>query len=366
MFNHHFMLRTILLLSFLLVGMLSIDAQEVHFRNPSFEGPAGANRTPRPWADCGFRGESPPDLHPDPARQSFVNQLPYEGRTFLGMVTRDNNTWESVSASLSGALKQGQCYRFSIALTSSDTYRSISRATNRPVNYDAPVRLKIWGGNSPCDQEELLVETAPIAAGPWQIYDFVIQPRLSEYTYITFSTDYAANATQATNGNLLLDAASNFEPILDCAEGASVSDATAAASVSPLTLQLPAADFFATEENQRRYLANVLQDFQFLEDGTLADQRFIIEGETDVRAGSPQLFALLYGLQYLPTAKWELVVYDQDEVKQELKVLNMGIHMPSTEAANLSIFTYDPAQYDGVKWHSLSVGNGLYLLRKEE
>ncbi len=360
------MLRLVLSLVFLIGCMIVVEAQEVRFRNPSFEGVAGPNRTPRRWANCGFRGESPPDVHPDPARLFFVNLLPYEGRTYLGMVTRDNNTWESVSASLSGALRQGQCYRFSIALASSDSYRSMSRSTNQPVNYDAPVRLKIWGGNSPCEQEELLVVTDPVSTGPWQEYSFVIQPRLSDYMYISFSTDYAEDATQATNGNLLLDAASSFEPIDDCGTGANVSDEVAAASVTPLTLRLPPAEFFETEDNQLTFLANVLQDFQFLEDGTLADQRFVLEGESVVRPGSPQLFALLYGLQYLPAAKWELVVFDEDEVRQELKVLNMGLNMPATEAANLSIFTYDAERYDGVKWQTMSFGNGLYLLRSEE
>lgn len=359
------MVRLVLSLVFLMGCMIAVDAQSVQFRNPSFEGLAGANRTPRRWADCGFRGESPPDVHPDPARLFFVNLLPYEGRTYLGMVTRDNNTWESVSASLSGPIQQGQCYQFSIALASSDSYRSMSRSTNQPVNYDAPIRLKIWGGNEPCDQQELLATTDPITAMAWEEFTFQIVPRLGSYNYITFSTDYAEDATQATNGNLLLDAASSFEPIPNCGEGGSVSAAEAVASTTPLNLRLPGADFFQTEDNQLSFLANVLQDFQFLEDGSLADQRFILDGETEVRSGSPQLFALLYGLQFMPAGKWELVVYDNDEVKQELKVLNLGINMPATEAANLSIFTYDAERYDGVRWQSMSIANGLYLLRSE-
>ncbi|MEL7225623.1 MAG: hypothetical protein AAGL17_12385, partial [Cyanobacteria bacterium J06576_12] len=50
----------ILLLPFLL------DAQEIKFRNSSFEGSPGYSRMPRKWVDCGFQEESPPDLHPEP------------------------------------------------------------------------------------------------------------------------------------------------------------------------------------------------------------------------------------------------------------------------------------------------------------
>ncbi|MEL6657996.1 MAG: hypothetical protein AAFP77_23190 [Bacteroidota bacterium] len=351
----------ILLLPFLL------DAQEIKFRNSSFEGSPGYSRMPRKWVDCGFQEESPPDLHPEPRNIFNVDLGPYDGRTFLGLVTRDNNTWEAIGGLLNYQLEAGQCYRFQIALASAPEFVSASRATGLPKIYNAPVRLKIWGGNDYCELQELLATSPPVRNGEWEVYTFLIQPRMGNYSVITFSAEYPEDAVSATNGNLLLDAASAFEPMVDCnVSGNSISDLEAAASAAPIVLKLPTAEYFSEEENRLSFLANTLRDFWFLEDYTLADKRFLLDGETEVRNGSPQLYALQHALQFTEGAKWELVVYDQDEVARELKVLNLGLMMPSGLPTSLSIQTYDAERYDGTRWQSMSIQNGLYLRQVEE
>ena len=361
------MIRTNLLLSFLLLGILAMEAQEIELRNSSFEGSPGYSRLPRKWVDCGFMEESPPDLHPEPRNIFNVSLRAYDGRTFLGLVTRDNNTWEAAGSVLNYALQAGQCYRFQIALASAPEFVSASRTTNIPTLYDDPVRLKIWGGNDYCELQELLATSPPIRNGTWEIYTFLIQPRMGNYSVITFSAEYPENAASPTNGNLLLDAASAFEPLKDCDVSAiSLSDVEAAASASPIVLKLPTVDYFAEEENRLSFLANTLQDFWFLDDYTLADQRFLLDGESEVRNGAPQLYALLHALQFDQETKWELVVYDSDEVARELKVLNLGLMIPGGLSTSLSIQTYDAEQHDGTAWESMSVQNGLYLRKLEE
>lgn len=361
------MIRILLLSIVLSLGAISLLAQEVKFRNPSFEGMAGANRMPRKWVNCGFLNESPPDVHPDPALTFDVRLLPYDGRTYLGMVTRDNNTWEAAGAQLNGPLRRGQCYRFEIALTSSDSYRSLSRTTNVPVNYTAPIRLKIWGGNDYCDGQELLATSPEITPGQWAIYTFVIQPQMGDYTTITFSADYPEETEWATNGNLLLDAASSFLPLASCDDvEIPQSEAPAKVEATPIVLRLPGADFFAEEENQQVFLANILRDFQFLEDATLADNSFQLEEETEVRRGSPQLYALLHALQHTSGKRWELVVYDGDPVQRDLKLLNLGASMPAGPEVNMAIYGYDADRYDGASWYCMAIANGLYLRVVEE
>src|SRR5688572_22282653 len=60
------------------------------------------------WNDCGlskFPGETPPDIHPLPSRAWGVNMHPFDGYTYLGLVIRYNDTYESVSQALSIPLK---------------------------------------------------------------------------------------------------------------------------------------------------------------------------------------------------------------------------------------------------------------------
>lgn len=335
---------------FLMANAILLSAQAVEFANPSFEGTPAHSRLPNGWEDCGFEGESPGDTHPDFTFR--VIKRAYEGHTYLGLVTRDNNTWESVSAKLKGTLDQGSCYDFSIALAKSDEYWSVSKVTLREANYVAPTRLQIWGGTEACGLSELLAESADVNHSDWQVYSFTIQPQMASYTYITLEVIYGEpGRSYPTNGNLLLDAASAFRPNKDCA----------AAEGDPIVLQLPSPGYFSEEEALKVFLTNTLADLRFDENLKLIDQEFMIEGDNELRRGSPQLFAMQYAIQFDESKQWELVVYDEDEVTQELKVLQMGLYLPKIANANFAIHTYDPAIYDGVSWYCMSIANGLYL-----
>ena len=92
------------------------QGEPIHLTNPSFEDIPRYSRPPVGWFDCaknfGFKGETPPDTQPSGAFS--VSKAPYDGSTYLGMVVRDNDTWESVSQRLSKPMQKGQCYEFSI------------------------------------------------------------------------------------------------------------------------------------------------------------------------------------------------------------------------------------------------------------
>jgi hypothetical protein len=95
---------------FLLLTVYSaVDAQEIiRLTNPSFED-TGHSRPPTGWKDCGsfmFPGESPPDVQP--SGSWHVYKPATDGDTYLGMVVRENDTWEAVSQALSGALQKGK------------------------------------------------------------------------------------------------------------------------------------------------------------------------------------------------------------------------------------------------------------------
>ena len=86
----------------------------IRLDNFSFEDFPRHSYTPRGWYDCGFPDESPPDIHPQMDGGEFkVNAEPADGRTYIGMVVRDNVTWEAIGQRLNTPLKENQCYDFS-------------------------------------------------------------------------------------------------------------------------------------------------------------------------------------------------------------------------------------------------------------
>ena len=152
----------LLFLSLFSLGVFAQKSESISLRNPSFEDFYRAGHPPRGWFDCGASGETPPDIHPGEPPLFGVRTLPADGNTYLGMVVRDNDTKESIGQQLSSPLLAGHTYRFSIQLTQSEWYISRSRMTNKETNYTTPVVLRIYGGQSLCDRQELLAESPPI------------------------------------------------------------------------------------------------------------------------------------------------------------------------------------------------------------
>ncbi|MEM0932319.1 MAG: hypothetical protein AAGJ12_07625, partial [Bacteroidota bacterium] len=97
----------------------------VMINNPSFEDLPRNGSPPRGWYDCGFAAESPVDIHPIGYGGDFgVKTKAYEGLTYMGMIVRDNDTWESVGQRLNKPLQKGMKYTLNVALARSPLYES--------------------------------------------------------------------------------------------------------------------------------------------------------------------------------------------------------------------------------------------------
>lgn len=193
--------------------MLSAQNGFITLQNPSFEGTpglGGSGELPQGWLDCGFPGETPPDVHPIEGGGNFsVTTQPSDGDSYLGLVARDNDTWEMVSQQLTSPLAAGKTYDFSIDLCRSQVYISASRTTNEQMNYATPVILRIWAGETPCDRMQLLASSPLIINSDWITYDFELMPA-ANYQCIILEVHYKPNPPFAYNGNLLLDNASEI------------------------------------------------------------------------------------------------------------------------------------------------------------
>jgi outer membrane protein OmpA-like peptidoglycan-associated protein len=190
------------------------QADTVRLKNPSFEDTpkkgGEASQGILGWFDCGkinFPAESPPDIHPN---GYWENNLPAsDKRTYLGMVVRDNGTYESVSIRIDSMLEAGKCYRFSIHLAKAERYVSLSRITEQKANYVTPAVLRIWGGSGFCNERELLAESEPVNNTSWQINTFEFRPK-TNIRSLTFSAYYKTPALVPYNGNILVDGASDI------------------------------------------------------------------------------------------------------------------------------------------------------------
>ncbi len=167
----------------------------------------------RGWYDCGimnFQNETAPDIHPSDYWSN--TKQPSHGKTYLGMVTRDNDSWESVSQELPTPLKAGQCYSFSVELSKSERYISGSRYhdEDKPkFNYTTPAVFRLWGGYGYCGTAELLAESTPVKNSKWKTYTFKLSPK-ANYKYITFEAFYKVPVVFPYNGHVLVDNCSQF------------------------------------------------------------------------------------------------------------------------------------------------------------
>lgn len=208
-------MRVVTILSLLayLVPLTAQEAVPIVLNNPSFEDMPRHSKPPRGWQDCGFPGETAVDVQPDPMNQFQVRKAPQDGNTYLGMVVRDNDTWERVSQELSSPMVAEQCYEMRIHLARSEVYLSLSRINdNQRANYVTPAKLRIWGGFGDCDQAELIGETSLVTNYRWLEYIVKLEPS-QNYTHILFEAFYNTPTLFPYNGNVLVDNASALVPI---------------------------------------------------------------------------------------------------------------------------------------------------------
>lgn len=211
------------LLLFLFLPCLSFAQSVIELKNPSFEGfPKQGeigDKILQGWHDCGFVMETPPDVHPIPGGVFEVTKLPVDGASYIGMVTRSNDTWEAISQRLPEKLQKDKCYYFSLMLARSLLYKSSNRMhPDSVINYVNPIKVRIWGGTGFCNKGFLLDESSLIINSRWLNYDFSFNLD-DDYSHILIEVFYKTPTLYPYNGNVLIDDASHIYEI-SCDEGA--------------------------------------------------------------------------------------------------------------------------------------------------
>jgi len=184
-------------LFFLLLLAPGLTSGQIHLRNASFEGDPQDATVPVAWLPC-ERGTTP-DILP-----GFFGVFtePSEGETFVGLITREDGSWESIAQRLDQPLHGGECYEFSLDLARSTTY----------ADYNQPIKLRVWAGRAKCSKDQLLLETGYIDHINWENYETQFAAE-SALHYLILEAHYREGPF-SHKGNILID---NISPIKECA-----------------------------------------------------------------------------------------------------------------------------------------------------
>ena len=180
---------------FFLFFPIFLLAQDIRLENASFEDEPQDATMPQRWHSC-KRG-STPDILP-----GFwgVYLEPSDGDTYVGLITRPDGTFEVIGQRLTAPIKAKECYSFSLQLAHSKSY----------VNYNIPIRLRIYGGTAFCEKSQLLCESKSIKNTDWETYQFDFFAK-EQYDYIIFEAYYAKGIFVPYPGNILIDDVSLFK-----------------------------------------------------------------------------------------------------------------------------------------------------------
>ncbi|WP_235297376.1 hypothetical protein [Portibacter marinus] len=207
---------------------ISAQNDTILIRNASLEGEPKAGSFfshvfLKDWIDCTpylFPKNTPPDIHPG----GFFNvtKEPKDGKTYVGLVARDDHTWEAISQKLEQPLEKGHCYSIELHLARSENYLSRhykdnanesvlikkgnrlgTSKSNANESQNLPLIFTLYGGTSACDGI-LLTETQAIEHLEWKKYSLTFQAT-EDMEYLTFSVYYRSEEIPPYKGNLLLD-----------------------------------------------------------------------------------------------------------------------------------------------------------------
>lgn len=183
--------------SFLCAFNIQLSAQEqIHLNNPSFEDDPADATVPHAWFACA--DGSTPDILP-----GFwgVYDEANDGETYVGLITRENSTYESIGQRLNQSLSKKYCYEMSLDLAKADNYTGYSKA----------LKLRIWISTTKCEKEQLIFESDPIKKAEWETFKLQFVPEI-DAKYIKIEA-FIKEGSFNHKGNILID---NITPIISC------------------------------------------------------------------------------------------------------------------------------------------------------
>jgi hypothetical protein len=186
----------LLICLFPLVAFSQKQANPIYWQNASFEGEPQDATVPIGWLAC--EPFTTPDILP-----GFwgIFQEASEGETYVGLITRENGTWESITQRLPRTINRGDCYTFTLDLAHGVTYSG----------YNQTLKLRIWGSTNKCTKNQLLFESPLIDHPEWRPYRVEFTAK-QPVRYILIEAFYQEGSFRR-KGNILID---NLSPLRWC------------------------------------------------------------------------------------------------------------------------------------------------------
>jgi|GEM_PF-3380300 len=191
---------------------ISVFAQTdtIFLSNPSFEGIPRTAILPKGWTNCHENPQIVADVHP--SGTYGVQKKAVNGETYLALLTHETAPAEMIAQALSSPLIANKCYSFKLSLCRTNHYKSATKklAANTEYNYNAPIKLTIWGGTTACEKREQLAESNTVYNTNWLDFVFTFTPT-KDYTYLILAAATDDPLLPAYDGHILMD---NAAPII--------------------------------------------------------------------------------------------------------------------------------------------------------
>lgn len=178
-----------ILLTFPLAGQSLISLQ-----NKGLEAPFQTGFNMPHWAV--LKTGDTPDIQPG---NWEVVKKPFEGRSFVGLIIREDGSKEGVYQELKQPLKGGQCYYMSMALARDSVY----------AGFNLPIALRISGRNGLGGKIVELAMSPLITHTQWQVYTLEFTPPTDIDQFILQASP-GPGISIPYRGNILLDGISDF------------------------------------------------------------------------------------------------------------------------------------------------------------
>jgi len=184
----------------LLMGLTSA-AQPLALINAGLEAPPQETFRMPGWQVWG--DGATPDIQPG---QWGVTKAPVQGRSYVGLITREDGTREGMYQALSEPLQAGKCYYLDLALARHPEY----------AGFRLPLSLRLRGRNGVGGAVIDLALSPLVTHDNWVRYTLEFTPS-RKIDQLILEASYAPGCTVPYRGNILIDDLSELKPCLRAA-----------------------------------------------------------------------------------------------------------------------------------------------------